>query len=223
MAVKAKPVAAHKPPQFTSTLKRVKIGDLKPSPHNPKSRTDMNSARNRHTMRNIEEIGLIYPIAVDKSMTIIDGHRRWACCKALGWEEIPIIVVANEDSNAVYAGVNSNSETMTGYQVLQVYLQEPDAVSQKAQKIIQRQEEIFGRAMLKELIKAKMSYHTLSTAIRISRYTDDASEEMLGKAAHWLIKHRNNRVVKSYMSLKQPPRKLWDMIRKDKNLELTFA
>lgn len=221
-AIKPKPHTA-KPPSFSQALRKVKIGDLKPSPHNPKSRTDIKSAKMRHTMRNIEEIGLIYPIAVTKDLVIIDGHRRWTCCKALGWDEIPILVVANENANAVYAGVNSNSDTMSGYQVLQVWLQEPDAVSLKAQKIIQRHDEVFGRAMLRELIKAKMSYHTLSTAVRISRYTDDASEEMLRKAATWLIKHRNNRVVKSYMALQQPPKKLWDMIRKDKNLELTFA
>ncbi len=226
MAVKALKKAlaeTRKMPLFTESLRKVKIGELKPAPHNPKSRTDMRSPKMRQTMRNIEDIGLIYPIAVDKHLNILDGHRRWTCCKELGWTEIPVIIVPNENANAVYAGVNANSEIMSGLQVLQVYLSQPEAVSNQARKSLERFEELFGRAIMRELVKAKMSYHTLSTAVRIARYVDDASHNMLMQATNWLIKHRSNRIVKSYMTLKQPPKKLWEMIRKDKNLELTFA
>lgn len=224
MAVKAAVLALPKAkPMFTKTIKTVPIGDLKPALHNPKSRTDFKAVRLRQLRANIEEIGLIYPIAVGKDMTIIEGHRRWDCCKSLGWDEVPVLIIANENANAVYAGVNANSETMDGCQVLQVWLKEPEAVSRTANKNITRLQEIFGRQMLNRLVKEKMSYRIFDTAIRISRYTEDSSKEFLMQAADWLLENRNNRLAKQYITLKQSPKVLWNMVRNNKPLTLKFG
>lgn len=221
MAVKAKAPAATKP-EF-GTMKRMAIADLRGATHNPKSRTASNSNPLKRLIRSIEEIGLIYPIAIDKEGTVIDGHRRLTACKHMGWTEVPVIVVPNENASLVYAEVNANAEMMSGLQILQVYLQQPDAVAAKTRKTLERYEEVFGRVTMKKLVKAKLSFHTLGLAQRIARYVEDESDEYLNKVVEYLITKRNGRIVRSYITLKQAPSTLWDVIRKGRNLELAFA
>jgi len=38
----------------------------------------------------IQENGLLVPLTVHTSGKIVDGYRRWLCCKAIGWEEIDV-------------------------------------------------------------------------------------------------------------------------------------
>jgi hypothetical protein len=38
----------------------------------------------------IESNGLLVPLTVHSSGKIIDGYRRWLCCKAMGWDEIEV-------------------------------------------------------------------------------------------------------------------------------------
>lgn len=210
-------------PQFSKTFRMIPIGSLKPATHNPPTRTSMKSAKMRQTTASIDEIGLIQPITVDDDNNIIDGHRRWTCCKHLQWDEMPVIVVKGGDRNKVYAHLNSNAEIMGGLQTLQVFLKEPEAVSNRVRLILERHQEMFGRAKLRALVKAGMSYNSLSTAKRISNYTEDTSDNFLQQAIDWLIEHRENRMVKSYMTLKQPAAKLWEIVSKNKPLEIQFS
>ena len=210
-------------PRFTDSIKRVRLKDLKPAAYNPKTRTQVKTNKMRQLIASIEEHGLIYPIAVSKDMTIIDGHRRKTACERLGWDMVPVLIIPNPDVNAVYAGVNANAELMSGLQILQVYLAEPGAVSPRTKAVLGKYEEEFGRTILRQLVKARLSWHTLATAKRIARYTEDESPEFLSKAVEYLIEHRNGRVVKSYLTLKQPADKLWDLVRKNRVLEMAFA
>ena len=210
-------------PRFTESIKRVRLKDLKGAAYNPKTRTQVKSNKMRQLIASIQELGLIYPIAVSKDMTIIDGHRRATACGVLGWDTVPVLIINNEDSNAVYAGVNANAELMSGLQILQVYMAEPSAISLRTKTVLDRYAEEFGRTVLRQLIKARLSWHTLSSAKRIARYTGDESPEFLNQTVNYLIDHRNVRTVKNYLTLQQPPDKLWNMIRKNRALELAFA
>ncbi len=226
MARKAKlvdQIEAPKPPTFSNALKKVPIGDLKPAAHNPKSRTDTRLKRMDHLIKSIEEVGLVQPITVDKDMNIIDGHRRWKACQVMGWEHVPVIIFTTDNPNAVYAGVNAAAEMMSGLQVLEVYLKEPTAVTARTRSTLEKFEEQFGRVMLKRLVKAKLSYRLFATANQIARYCEDDSSAFLDSAAEWLINHRNQRHVRHYMALKQSPSKLWEIVNKAKELEVTFA
>jgi N6-adenosine-specific RNA methylase IME4 len=51
--------------------------------------------------RNISEVGLLQPIAVDPTGTLIDGARRIEAIKRLGWESVPVHVV---DIDAIVRG-----------------------------------------------------------------------------------------------------------------------
>lgn len=60
-------------------VKKVPIAKIKQSAHNPKLRIAPRSII--ALAKSIESIGLIYPLAVSKTMRLIDGHRRLAAIK----------------------------------------------------------------------------------------------------------------------------------------------
>ncbi len=43
--------------------------------------------------KSIDELGLMYPIMVTSEYVLVDGGRRLAAIKLLGWPEIPVMVV----------------------------------------------------------------------------------------------------------------------------------
>lgn len=75
-------------------FKTVPIGELKDAPHNPPSRIKKENVQ--RLAQSIEQYGLVYPPAVSDDMQIIEGHRRVAACKLLGWTEMPIIIVKGD-------------------------------------------------------------------------------------------------------------------------------
>jgi len=43
--------------------------------------------------QNIDEVGLLHPVVITPSGTLIAGERRLAACKSLGWAEVPATVI----------------------------------------------------------------------------------------------------------------------------------
>lgn len=222
MAVKnAEPTPAVK--AHSGGIKRVNVGELQGASYNPQSRVKPKSSRMRQLMKSIEEEGLIYPVAISEEGIVIDGHRRLAACKMLGWDEVPCLVLKNKNRSKLYAEINATPEMMSGHQVLTVYLHEPEAVSPRTRALIARHEERYGKAALKRVAKAGMSFYIMSTADRISSYCEDDSTEFRKKALNWVVNNRNNRLVKNYMTMKQPAAPLWQMVAHNKPLTLAFA
>lgn len=207
----------------TQAISKVPIGSLTGATYNPSSRTKPGSARLKHLTKSIEEEGLIYPIAVSEDGTVMDGHRRLAACRSLGWEQVPVIVLKNRNAAKLYADINSTPEIMTGLQVLQVYLQEPEAVSTRARRTLERYEEQFGRTTMRKIVKAGMSYHALGVAQRIAKHVEDERPEFLTAVVNWLLKHRQNRTARIYCAMKLPPAGLRDAIREGRELVVTYA
>ena len=67
----------------------------------------------------IERNGLLVPLTVHCDGKIIDGYRRWLCCKAMGWEEIEVHEVeGNPDELRVVAQSRSTPLDRTDRRVL---------------------------------------------------------------------------------------------------------
>src|SRR5580692_4901221 len=94
------------------------ISKIKAAPWNPKGR--IAEKRLGKLLASIEDIGLVYPVVVDESMNLVDGHRRLACAKKLGWTMIPTISVTSEFLHA-YGSVQANQEKLTGNDLIGVY------------------------------------------------------------------------------------------------------
>ncbi len=68
----------------------VAIGDLKPSPYNPReiSGHDFDALK-----RSLSEFGFVDPVIANRDNTIIGGHQRVEAAKALGITTVPVVYV----------------------------------------------------------------------------------------------------------------------------------
>ena len=203
-------------------VKRVAIAKLKGANYNPPGRT--RNTQFDQLVRSIAEIGLIQPILVDKSYNIIEGHRRVAAHKKLGWEYIEYIVYTGDVAKEqVYAQLNATSLKLTGSQNLQVYLKNPTAVTPRARSKYDRAVDQFGMGMLKKLAGKGMSLNVLRVANRVALYLDVDEQRKIRQIADWLILYRNSRSIQAYMETRQPARALNRLIEQKKPLRFVAA
>lgn len=204
-------------------VKRIPIATLSTAPHNPKSRTENNS-RLRQLAKSMEKIGILYPILVSKDgKRVIDGHRRLAAAKRLGWDSIPVLMVNAESDDEVYSEVNANSCRLTGNQALAVWLKNPKAVTKRSRACFDRAEAILGRTILGRLSRGGHSVRLLTLAGWVARYVDRADDsKFIKKTTCWLAKYRNARIVEGYMEVKQSPKTLHRAIMANRDLKISY-
>lgn len=66
------------------------VDALKPNDYNPNRQSEHDFEL---LLRSIEDDGFTQPIVVHgPSKTIIDGEHRWRACKALGYDEVPVVL-----------------------------------------------------------------------------------------------------------------------------------
>ncbi len=58
--------------------------------------------------RSIRELGLFHPIVVTSDRVLVAGLHRLRACEALGWEEIPAVVVTLSELDAELAEIDEN-------------------------------------------------------------------------------------------------------------------
>lgn len=75
-----------------------KVSDIKPSPYNPRIDLKEGDKEYEKIKNSIKEFGLVEPIVVNKlTGNIVGGHQRFKVIKELGYEEIPVSVVALDE------------------------------------------------------------------------------------------------------------------------------
>jgi len=75
-----------------------KVEDLRPNPYQP--RREFNEDKLRELAESIREHGIIQPIIVRKSFRgyeIVAGERRWRAARAVGLQEVPVVVKEFDD------------------------------------------------------------------------------------------------------------------------------
>lgn len=197
-------------------LKKVAIKTLANAKWNPGSRIK----NIKPLVASIVRVGLLYPVLITKDNKIIDGHRRIAAAKSLGWEEIPVIVVAGNQAE-MFAEVNSQKKSLTGNQTLQVYLTEPAAVGARARVHLTELEETCGRAMVERMARDGFSLATWNMATRIAQ--DAEQEGMVGKILRWLMKYRCAHLVHRAMQAGTAPSKLIAAVKNDKPIRVSYV
>lgn len=203
-------------------IKRVAISKLKGATHNPSSRTA--EAKLAGLMRSLGKIGLQLPILVTKDLRIVDGHRRVAAMKALGWDTAPILVTATEASpDEIYAEVNASAMKLTGNQNLAVFLKKPSACTDKARRGFENIAERFGNGLLKQIVAKGMSINVVKTGNRVASYLDIEDDKRTLKIIKWLILYRNSRMVHAYIETNQPARTLLRAIEENRPLKVVHV
>ena len=74
------------------------VNDLRPPERSVRTH---NRAQERKLIRILRKHGIVAPIIVDPNGNIIDGVFRWECCKKLGFDSVPTVVVRTNDPAAV--------------------------------------------------------------------------------------------------------------------------
>lgn len=204
-------------------VKRVPISSLKCSPYNPSSR--LTNARMTALQKSIERIGLIYPIAISKKGQVVDGHRRLHACKALGIDQVPVLVIeSDEQPETIYAEINASACNLSGNQNLQVWLDTPSAVTERARRMFEHSQDRFGRRILQALAANGMSLTVLRRANELARYVDAEDDiQFVRRAARWIMRHRNSRIVISYIDMQQSAKTIYNAVVGNKELKTKYA
>jgi hypothetical protein len=137
----------------------IEISAIQAAAFQPTERaSDANIKALRQSIEN--GIGLVYPVvvtpdAVRGTFDLVDGHRRLAACKILGWTHIPAITI-NADQAAAFAQINHTARPMRGFDTQEIYLANPDALSLAQRKRQASTEATLGPALYREVVEKKL-------------------------------------------------------------------
>lgn len=176
-----------KPTAFTlepGKVHQIALTSLQPAKYNPKRRVDPKGLR--PLVASLEKLGLLYPVLITSGMEVIDGHRRIAAAKVLGWKEIDALV-KDVSRDAVYSAVNETQKRFSGNDLIGIFLTDPDAVSERTRKKLDAAVQHAGRSTLLKLYQNGHSiwgYYGLAQAARL---VGDESGAMIRKILGWTV------------------------------------
>jgi len=90
-------------------VQKVKIEEIKPSPYQPRLKTD--EKRILELMNSIREKGILQPLIVRKKETgfeLVAGHRRYEAAKRLNLKEVPVITKELTDKEVLEISLIEN-------------------------------------------------------------------------------------------------------------------
>lgn len=204
-------------------VRKVKLSQLKGAAYNPKDRTEGKS-RLGQLEKSMTDIGLVYPVAVDKNLNVIDGHRRIQAAINLGWTDIPILIVETDDRDRVYAEVNATASKLTGSQTMGVWLCRPSAVTEHSRHQFEMVEQVFGRKAMERVVKAGMAITVMQDASKVAQYCDCADDlKFKQQSLNWLIKNRNRMLVRAFMKTGLSAKTLFNAVLNNKNLRVQYT
>lgn len=197
------------------------LSKLKMAAHNPHTRTN-DMRKIMPLQKSMAIIGLIYPILIDKTGTIIEGHRRFTAAKNLKWKTIAT-VTTDKDPDQVYAMLNATSMKMSGNEVLAVWLKNPEAVTPRVRKKMENIEKMIGRILMQKLCIAGLSARAYGIALRVARYCDADTPENIKMTLEWLMKFSMIYQVRKAMEDGQSPQVIMKGIKSSRPIKLKLA
>ena len=203
---------------MTKTRQMVSVADLKDARHNPPNRI---TAKNIKTLADsMESIGLLQPVTVTLDNEIVEGHRRVAAAKQLGWEKIEANIVKDADADAIYGSLNTTARKLSGCDALYVWLANSKAVVPSQARAFVEMNEQLGRPLVKELCKAGFSRRMFLTARRIARYCDAEDSETLQSVVRWMLTFPVAGQVMKAMEAGESPKTILSAVRSGKPIKL---
>jgi Predicted transcriptional regulators len=163
---------------------------LETSSRQPPSRMGANNAFNQ-LKNSIKAVGLQYPPLVyakggDKYV-IIDGHRRIACCRELGWPQIPVMVTVGKPDD-LFAAVSGNVLKMKASEWVHVYLSGGMIPSGVVRTCIVNLERLMGKEFLERLSTKGASPTMWNVSGKVVKYLSyDTDDEKRKSILEWLL------------------------------------
>jgi hypothetical protein len=197
----------------------VPVGDLKEAAYNPPGRTRPD--RLRDLCASMDLVGMLHPVTADRDNNVIDGHRRLAAAKMLGWAEVEVNVV-DGDAALIYASVNVTPRRMSGNDALGVWLRCPHAVTEAQGSRFRKMDACLGRPLCRRLYAEGYSARVYDTARRIARYCDDVTDDTARAVVEWLLEFPAIGQVMKALEGGLAPAKLMKLVRAKKPLKLVL-
>lgn len=191
---------------------------LKGRPYNPQRRVE--ATKLKKLAESMSRIGLICPIIVDGKNVVIEGHRRLAAAKLLGWEVIQAQVITGINPNIIYADLNSTSSRISGNDALTVWLEVPEAVSDRQAAKFKEMAETLGLSLVRRIQAEGYSAWIYNVAIRIAQYLSTKDEDVIKSIVKWLLDLRMVSIVRKSMEVQTPPRIIFDAIKRMRPIKL---
>jgi hypothetical protein len=191
------------------------VGEIKVAGFNPASRTE--AGKLRDLKREIEADGkILEPLWVTPDGILVDGHRRLACAKALGYEQVPALIVEG-DPLTLFRKKNGQQMHLTPVQWLDFYSRggEPP---KRMSRPIQEVQRLVGEDGLSALVQMRKSPNYINMVRSISEYCGDTSDEFMRQVFWWLLKRRQQFAVRRAMADEIPPDILTQAIQEDKTI-----
>jgi hypothetical protein len=174
-------------------IEMIALDKLNPASWNPPVRTSAGSIL--ELKKSIEEFGMLYPIMVDQDYGIIDGHRRYACAKALGWKKVPGLVTEG-DRKQLFREVNQTTRRLSTRDELFVYIS-GGIVSEKALSSIKALKHLVDKETLEYAADNRLSASSIVSVLgMLCRYVNDNSDDFRKKAVHWIIYQKQQFAVR---------------------------
>lgn len=197
--------------------KMVKVGDLKDATYNPKNRTS--EEKTRKLQASMEKHGMFNPIVVTPAGVVIEGHRRLACAKRLGWLEVECSI-SEGSPEEVYSSINYSMRKLSGNDALGVWLKEPKAVDAMVDKRFSKMQETIGRVLVKKIYESGCTSRIYDTAVMIARGCDSTDSETIHDIAAWLLEFGAIGQIMRAMTGGVNPRKILKAVKEKKPITL---
>lgn len=208
------------------TTKTINIADIKPAPFNPWARTTEGAIKKLKA--SIEKYGrVLVPVLVDQGMNLIDGHRRVACCKALGITTIEASIVDVSDSSQAWSDVNSTAQNVRTKDWISAYVlgMGVDVMPKRVSKIVSETERLCGEEFIKSIASdGKRGRGDLySVAKSLSNYVGDDSDKFMKAAIMYMDKRGNQFMMRRAMAACLNPKTLRSKILRNRPIELKIV
>lgn len=200
--------------------KLIPLARLKDAPHNPPKRTHPDALKK--LVASMEVVGLLHAVTVGHDEVIIDGHRRVAAARLLGWKDIECNVIEGNDADLIYATVNVTARPMSGNDALGVWLANPHAVTEAQAAHLKEMGAGLGLELTRKVFQAGFSFATYRTAKRIARYCDAASPATVAAIVEWMLAFPVIGQVRKAMEAGVSPKLILDAVKKKKPVKLSL-
>lgn len=174
----------------------INIDDLNDNPIQQPKRTEPRYLKKLKL--SIQQYGLLQPITVTKEKIIVDGHRRTACMRDLGFKEVPCIMYNGEvdDVSEVDLFTQSNGEGKMNLNIvfyINAYLQGGN-IPTRIMQILMFVVEKTNRKFLRYLAEKEVSPLTVRQVFH-SRYKEYSLEDKVSFEffCKWIIENSCSR------------------------------
>jgi len=205
--------------------KQLPIKTIKPSKMNPPVRVKTI----RKLVRNIELHGLLCPVIVDNKNVLIDGHRRLAAVKLLGWTKIPTIKhnsTSHQRYDDLFVATNEDTMLLNGNQYLWRYMKGakiPETYLRRIENMEKYLGKSYAAGMFKQILVKKRSAATYQYAMGIYRkYTGKTSRVHMRKLAYYLLNVENSSKMRNAIHGFIPVDLLVNCVESKKKIKTVF-